>query len=339
MPEMRRNPITKTWTIIATERARRPERSIIEYKLPEHEIEYDKDCFFCPGNEHTTPPEEFSYRFNDSQANNPGWSLRVVPNKFAALSLNHKFHIKRETHLKVSSHAAGTAEVIIESPNHSRNISLLSFDQIENILTVYKERYIALSQEQTVKYILIFKNNGIQAGASIAHPHSQIIATPIIPNKVFEEFTGASDYYESSGRCIYCDIIKAELKDKSRIIYENEDFLSFAPYASRVPFETWVIPKFHSARYQDLNNNELKNLAEMWKITLGKLYFGLGNPPYNYFIHTSPTQKNTDRYYHWHMELLPKLTIEAGFELGTGMYINIAIPEDCAEFLREIEVK
>lgn len=339
MPEMRRDPITKNWVIIATERAKRPEKPTYAKDVQEKEVAHDQNCFFCTGNEHTTPPEVLAYRHYNSKPDAPGWNMRVVSNKFAALNLEQEFHIKQDNSLQINSYATGAAEVIIESPHHTKGLSQLRIDQIADVLRAYKDRYIALSQENSIKYILMFRNHGINAGTSISHPHSQIIATPVIPLKISEEFTGANDYFESTSRCVYCDMIKMETKERSRIIYENEYFISFAPYASKTPYETWIMPKFHSAKYQDLNEEQILYLSEVWKATLCKIYKGLDNPPYNYYIHTSPTQKNTDRYYHWHMELIPKLTIAAGFELGTGMYINIAIPEDCAEYLREIEVK
>lgn len=337
MPEMRRDPITKNWIIIATERAKRPEKPAIEIKRPEEEIAYDKNCFFCSGNEHTTPPEVLAYRNCNTLPDTPGWSLRVVTNKFAALNLNQEFHIKQDNPIQINSYATGTAEVVIETTHHTKSLSTQPIGQIVQVLRAYRDRYIALSQEPSIKYILLFKNHGASAGASIPHPHSQIIATPVVPPKISEEFIGANDYFESTGRCIFCDMIKTEMKDRSRMIYENEHFISFTPYASRTPFECWVMPKFHSAKYQDLTDELLLSLAEVWRVTLHKIYRGLDNPPYNYYIHTSPTQKSTDRYYHWHMELIPKLTVSAGFEMGTGMYINIAIPEECAEYLREIE--
>ncbi|EKE02146.1 MAG: hypothetical protein ACD_20C00419G0009 [uncultured bacterium] len=339
MPEMRRDPITKNWVIIATERAKRPEKPSFTKDVKEEDIAHEKNCFFCSGNETSTPPEVLAYRHYNSKPDGPGWNMRVVPNKFAALNLEQEFHIKQDNPLQINSYATGSAEVVIESPHHTKDLSQLRIDQIADVLRAYKDRYITLSQENSIKYILMFRNHGINAGTSISHPHSQIIATPVIPLKISEEFTGANDYFESTSRCVYCDMIKMETKERSRIIYENEHFISFAPYASRTPFETWIMPKFHSAKYQDLNEEQILYLSEVWKATLYKIYKGLDNPPYNYYIHTSPTQKNTDRYYHWHVELIPKLTIAAGFELGTGMYINIAIPEDCAEYLREIEVK
>ena len=259
MPEMRRNPITKSWTIIATERAKRPELPTVERKITAEEVIYDCNCFFCPGNEHATPPEVLSFRDSNTMPNTQGWTLRVVRNKFAALNLDRDFHIKQENALQVSSHAAGIAEVLIESTCHSRNIALNSLDMVGNILKAYKERFIVLSQEKSIKYILIFRNNGIEAGASISHPHSQIIATPVIPITISDELTGANDYYESTGRCVYCDIAKNEMRDKSRIICENDDFISYAPYASKTPFETCIMPKFHSARYQDLKTEKFEH--------------------------------------------------------------------------------
>lgn len=339
MPEMRRDPVTKIWSIIATERAKRPESSLIKHTVNDDEIRHDPSCFFCEGNEHATPPEVLVYRDESYPLDTSKWKLRVVPNKFAAVSLNEDLHISQENPIKVNGYARGAAEVLIESPHHTRNLALQDTDHVAFVLKAYRDRYLSLSQEKSIKYISIFKNNGHQAGASLAHPHSQIMAVPVVPVNITNELLGANDYYEATGRCVYCDIAKTELKDKSRIICENDDFISFAPYASRTPFETWVMPKFHTAKYQDLSDFQIKQLAEIWKATLFKIYMGLDNPPYNYFIHTSPTQKNVDKHYHWHMELIPKLTIAAGFELGTGMYINIAIPEECAEYLEGIEVK
>ena len=338
MPEMRMNPITGDWTIIATERAKRPHSSVTEEDIFMRGDAHDPECFFCYGNEHTTPPEVLVYREKQKTSNNQNWTLRVVTNKFSALNLNKEMCIEDDNPLKVCCYARGMDEVVIESPHHTLNTALFPQEQIELVLKAYKERYIALSKEPSIKYITMFKNNGSHAGASILHPHSQIIATPVIPPVIEQEIEGAKKYFKKNKRCIYCDMIETELKDKSRIIYENNEFLSFAPYASKSPFELWVIPKFHNDSYYKLTDKQIKSLSEVWKATLYKLYAGLNNPPYNYFIHTSPTQKNIQKFYHWHMELIPKMTILAGFELGTGMYINIAIPEQSAEYLRKVSL-
>ncbi len=336
MPEMRKNPITGDWTIIATERARRPHMPTIDEKLFFSGNAHDPSCFFCDGNEHATPPEILVYRETPNAPNSSGWTLRVVANKFSALNLNEELCLEEGNPLKVCCYARGTAEVIIESPHHTLNTALYPLQQLELLLRAYKERYIELSKEPSIQYVAMFKNNGSQAGASIPHPHSQIIATPIIPSVIQNEIHGAGAYFKKNKRCIYCDMVESELKDTSRIIYENDEFISFAPYASRSPFETWIMPKFHSDSYHRLTDKQLKSLSEIWKAVLYKIYMGLNNPPYNYFIHTSPVRKNTKNFYHWHMELIPKMTIAAGFELGTGMYINIAIPEQSAEHLRDI---
>lgn len=329
------NPITGEWTIIATERARRPHTPNQEEEPIHSGDAHDPDCFFCYGNEHTTPPEVLSYREKSGAPDSPGWTLRVVTNKYSALNMNGEFNIENNG-LQSSSYARGAAEVVIESPHHTLNTALFPEAQIGLLLKTYRERYLALCQDHDIKYIAMFKNNGSPAGASLSHPHSQIIATPIIPPVVEQELHGAKKYFNRNKRCIYCDMVESELKDKARIICENEEFVSFAPYASKSPFETWVMPKFHTCSYADLSDKQVKSLSQVWKAVLYKIYRGLENPPYNYFIHTSPTQGNHKKYYHWHMELIPKMTILAGFELGTGMYINIAIPEESAEYLRGI---
>lgn len=333
---MRKNPITGDWTIIATERARRPHKPTTEDGPLTTGEARDPNCFFCYGNEHTTPPEVLVYREKPDLPNSSGWSLRVVTNKFSALNLDKEFCEEQDNSLNVCCYARGTAEVVIESPHHSLNTALYPEQQIELLLRAYKERYITLAEEPSIKYVTMFKNNGSPAGASLSHPHSQIIATPVVPPVIQDEVEGAKKYYKENKSCVYCDMVKNEIKDGSRIIYENDEFISFMPYASRSPFETWVMPKFHNDSYYKLTDRQLKSLSEVWKKVLYKIYIGLDNPPYNYFIHTSPVQEKTDKFYHWHMELIPKMTIMAGFELGTGMYINIAVPEQSAEYLRAI---
>lgn len=336
MPEMRKNPITGEWVIIATERAQRPISSIFDDDMLHIGEAHDPNCVFCYGNEHATPAEVYCFRERPNSDNNSGWTLRIVTNKFSALNLDGNFAVDNNNLLKTTGYARGKAEVVIESPHHSLNTALFPEMQITLMLRSYKERYIELSKDKEIQYISIFKNNGSHAGATIAHPHSQIIATPVIPPVVLNELNGAKQYYQEHNRCVYCDMIEMELKDQSRIIYENDDFISFAPYASRTPFETWVAPKFHSSNYEQLTDSQLKSLTDIWKTVLFKIYKGLDNPPYNYYIHTSPTRENTQSYYHWHMELVPKMTMMAGFEMGTGMFINISIPEECAEYLRSV---
>lgn len=337
MPELRQNPVTGQWVIIATERARRPQRSE-EIKEAVHIKHHDDKCFFCFGNEETTPPEIYSERINENDPDTPGWLIRVVNNKFAALNMKENFLIQNYDSLYKYSYATGTAEVVIETPHHSKTISKQSLEEITRVLRAYQLRYKALKKEPEIKYILLFRNCGALAGASLEHPHSQIIGVPVIPPDINTELSGAQSYYEKNGRCVFCDMIQQEIAEKLRIIYENELFIAFEPYASRYPFETQIFPKFHSSMYENLNNLQLESLAEVLKASLYKIDEGLDNPPYNYFIHTAPTQQNVEGFYHWHLEIIPKLTIAAGFELGTGMFINVTIPEQCADFLHQIEV-
>lgn len=337
MPELRQNAVTKSWVVIATERAKRPAKpslNFCELDLPEH----DEQCFFCWGNEYTTPPEVYSYRLDDSEPDTPGWLIRVITNKYGALNLDGTFNIQELSHLHKFGYAKGVTEVLIETNKHSSWPSRQSLSELSLVLKTYVERYKVISKEEQIKYILIFRNNGALGGASIEHPHSQIIAIPIVPPSVLEELEGAKDFYLKQNKCIFCEELQQELAAKTRIVYENDLFVSLEPYASRVPFETLIIPKFHSARFENLDDQQINSLSEVWKATLYKLDAGLENPPYNYFVHTAPTQQSVDDYYHWHLEILPKLTITAGFELGSGVFINITIPEECADFLREIEI-
>lgn len=339
MPEMRRDPITKRWVIIATERAQRPELFPGKNEAKE-EIgqEHNPNCFFCEGNEDATPGEVLVYRESGTKPNEKGWKLRVVPNKYAALNLDNEFQLDPGHMLQMKSYARGVAEVIIESPHHSKNPALFSQDQMSLLFRSYRDRYQALCEIEGIKYIIIFRNNGQLAGASIEHPHSQIMATSVIPLMVVDEIAGAKDYYESVGKCVFCDMVEKELTERTRLVYENKDFVAFEPYASKTPFETWIVPKEHQPRFELISDEKLDSLAEIQKAVLYKLYKGLDNPPYNYYLHTSPIKRPIDNYYHWHIEILPKTTMQAGFELGTGMYINISIPEECAKFLRSVEL-
>lgn len=337
MPQMRQDAVTKHWVIIATERARRPERPAMPFNEPVS-VDYKEDCFFCRGNEATTPPEVYACRMDNSDPDTPGWFLRVVNNKFAAVNMEEPFQINDKDLLHVSAYATGRAEVLIETHYHSKGPSKQSILEIKRVLKAYMARYYELSFDEDLKYILIFRNHGAVAGASLEHPHSQIIAIAEVPPNVQEELTGSKAYYETHQRCVYCDMLQSEIKDNTRIVYENKHYVTLAPYASRVPFEMVIMPKFHSSSYASIDEYQLNSLADAWKETFYKLDAGLNNPPYNCYIHTAPTQQNVDDFYHWHIEILPKLSIAAGFEMGTGMYINVTIPEECAQFLRNVEV-
>jgi UDPglucose--hexose-1-phosphate uridylyltransferase len=314
--------------IIATERSKRPD----EFNSHREKPQKDKLCPFCPGNEDKTPPEILAYRKPGTLPDQPGWRLRVVSNKFPALRIEGQLG-RRGEGMFDKMQGIGAHEVIIETPEHDKRISDLKQSQIEEILWVYRDRILDLKKDPRFKYILIFKNQGRAAGASLSHSHSQLIATPIVPKRVIEELNGASEYYEYKERCVFCDIVFQELKDRVRVINENEDFVAIEPFASRFPFETWIIPKIHEAHFEEATKHEYSQLARIIKETMGRLKEVLQVPPYNYVVHTAPYLDDYSKEYHWHIEIMPKLTRVAGFEWGTGFYINPMPPEQATRYL------
>lgn len=332
MPELRKDPVIGRWVIISTERGKRPSDFPSEPRKRSTKL-----CPFCPNNESSTPPEVYSVRENGSQPNTPGWSLRVIPNKFPALRIEGDLNREGEG-IFDKMNGIGAHEVIIETPDHLKDLANLDVEEIARTVHAYKERILDLKNDARFQYILIFKNQGEAAGASLEHSHSQLIATPIIPKRVFEEIEGSKRYYEYKERCIFCDIIRQEIQDGSRLIIRNEMFVSLAPFASRFPFEVWVLPIKHSSQFENIGDSEALAFADIMKTTLTKIAGALNNPAYNFMIHSSPVAGSNKNMYHWHVEIIPKLTRVAGFEWGTGFYINPTTPEDAAQFLRDIEV-
>ncbi|MGQ9582581.1 MAG: galactose-1-phosphate uridylyltransferase [Thermoplasmatota archaeon] len=331
MPELRKDYITHGWVVISTERGSRPVEKAREPATPSSA---PGNCPFCMGNEAMTPPEILAYRSPGTQPNTPGWWIRVVPNKFPALKIegdvNHKVN-----HLFNTMNGVGAHEVLIETPEHCASLATLPDHQVKEVLCAYKDRYNDLTRDRRLKYIIIFKNQGREAGASLAHPHSQIIATPMIPRRIMDELEGARNYYFSTGgSCIYDDIVKYELEEGTRVVRESGAFVALCPYASRFPYETWVLPKSHDPIFEDVGDEERAGLAQILKWVLGAMHDRLEDPPYNYYIHTAPSDRNDYRFYHWHLEIMPRLSQAAGFERGTGFYINSVTPEDAAALLR-----
>ncbi len=335
MPELRQEPITGNWVVIATNRAKRPENFTQSEK---EEISPNTICPFCYGHEHLTPPEVMAYRPTETQPNTPGWKVRVVPNKFPAFVQEED----KESHkpgLYKRKASVGFHEVIISSPDHEKNLAVLSHKELVTMISAYKDRYVQLRNHPKVGYILIIINHGKKAGATLEHPHAQLFASPIIPARIQEELAGSLEYYEKTERCIFCDIIKEETASKMRIILDTKHFTVFCPYASRVPFETWIVPKKHSSHFEQISPQQVNNLARVIRLYFAKLRKGLNNPAYNLFIHTSPNRSPSQVYYHWHVEILPKLNIQAGFEIGSGIMINITRPEDTAAYLKGIDLQ
>ncbi len=333
MPELRKDPIIGRWVIISTERAKRPS----DFKLEPEPTGNSNNCPFCEGHEMSTPPEILAYRNDHSGPNGPGWRIRVVPNKFPALRIEGSLERHGEGMFDNMT-GVGAHEVMIETPKHFENLTQLPEQAVEELIWTYHDRLIDLKKDPRLRYVMIFKNKGLAAGASLEHTHSQLIALPVVPKRVSEELVGSREYYSFKERCIFCDIIRQELKDGLRVVLENPGFVAIEPYAPRAPFETWILPKVHNPRFENAQKQEYEQLAKILQQTLKKIEAALGNPPYNYMIHTTPFHHEESPYYHWHLEIMPKLTKFAGFEWGTGFYINPTPPEQAAEFLRETKI-
>lgn len=331
MPEFRKDPVTSRWVIIASERAKRPSAFALEKPPPQEGF-----CPFCPGNEKHTPDEVLAYRTPDAPRNSPDWWLRVVPNKFPALVAGEPAKRSGDG-MYDRINGMGVHEVVIDSRRHDAHIGTMELREIEEIIWAYRDRSIEMRKDPRLEYVMIFKNHQREAGASLDHPHSQIISMPIVPKRVQEEMEGAQRYYDYKERCVYCDMIAQELKDQSRVVLESELFLAFTPYASRFPFELCILPKEHASFFHDIQKNEVTDFARVLKTTFGKLRDTLDDPPFNWILHTTPLREGENAYYHWHMEITPRLTRAAGFEWGTGFYINPCAPEEACRLLLQDE--
>jgi UDPglucose--hexose-1-phosphate uridylyltransferase len=331
MPELRKDPITGRWVIISSDRGKRPTEFADQRTKKRGGF-----CPFCAGNERTTPHEVLAYREN-GQPNGPGWRLRVVPNKFPALQIEGELN-KQGEGIFDKMNGLGAHEVIIENPDHHATLATLPGKAVEEVLWAYRDRMEDLKKDKRFQYTLIFKNEGLLAGATLEHSHSQLIALPIVPIQVQEEIDGCRKHYNLKERCIFCDIIRQEMQSRNRIVMETQAFIALAPFAPRFPFETWIMPKRHISCYACSTKDDFKDLAFLLQDTLRRLDKALSFPPYNYIIHTSPFKEEINDYYHWHIELMPKLTNVAGFEWGSGFYINPTPPEEAAKFLREMKL-
>ena len=341
MPELRHDPIQKRWVIIATERARRPSDFAID-----RDMGGDGKCPFCQGNEDKTPPEIRAFRETPAM-DAPGWKVRVVPNKYPALRIEGDLE-RAAVGQYDRMNGIGAHEVIIETPYHDQDLADLPIEDVAAILKMYRERLIDLQRDPRFRYILIFRNRGSAAGASLAHPHSQVIATPVTPRTVAVELQSAREHYSVKERCIFCDIIAQELQSHSRIVTADQDFVTWCPYASRFPFEMTIAPRVHNHDFASQDDALILRLARHVREVITRMKKSLNDPPYNYLLHTAPAYQHQRRRpgywstieadWHWHIEILPRLTRVAGFEWGSGFYINPTPPEDAARFLREVGV-
>lgn len=332
MPELRKDPVLGRWVIISTERAKRPK----DFEAaPETKKTDPSKCPFCPGNESATPPEIGAIRPGNSAPNTAGWTLRVIPNKFPALRIEGEIN-RRGEGIYDHMNGIGAHEVIIETAEHNMDLADLDPGRFEDVIHAYQDRVLDLRKDERLRYVMIFKNFGSAAGASLEHTHSQLIATPVIPKRVMEEMDGAKRYFEYRERCIFCDIVVQETKTRKRLIAENNSFILVCPFAPRFPFECWILPRNHRSNFEDATAEELKDLSLILKDCLMRLKKALNSPPYNYIIHSAPITVRGVDFYHFHLEVIPVLTHIAGFEWGTGFYINPTGPEDSAAYLKNI---
>ncbi len=332
MPELRHNILTQEWVIIATERAKRPEEFAKKKKDKKTVPSYVATCPFCPGNEKMTPPE--TYVVPDTT----GWRVRVSPNKFAALS----YQGERQRFIqgiRRTVTGVGIHEVIIETPDHSKTTALLTDREVETIVQAYLHRFRYASSDPRVEQVTIFKNHGEAAGTSLEHPHSQMIATPVITSQLRDRLVNSLKHFDEFGECIFCRVLNLESKEGRRVVLETPHFVAFIPFAALTPFSLLIMPRRHMPCFAEMNDAEAADLAHSLRLTLGKLYQGLEDPDFNYVIRTAPTEYTGVKYYHWYVSVIPRLTKMAGFELGSGMFINVSLPEENASFLRGIEVE
>lgn len=329
MYELRKDPLLGRWVAIAKE-----SRSPDEYDIPGGN-DKETSCVLCPGREAETPPEITAVREGGK------WLARVIPN------FNPVFQIEGELGRKGvgmydKMNNVGANELIIESPEHDKQPEDIGVEHMLKVIKLYRERVADLEKDPRLRYILIYKNSGKAAGATYTHPHSELVATPVIPKRIKEELDGAKQYYNYKERCIFCDIVREELRFGERVIFETGDFISFSLFAPKFPFEFWILPKRHGCAFQDISTTEMEDLSLMFYTMLKKLRKLLKEPPYNFFIHTAPNRVPRRNHwhtlgddFHWHIEVIPRLLRRSGFEWGSGFYILPTSPEDATKYLRE----
>jgi len=333
MPELRKDPVTERWVVVSTERQKRPN----DFIMHRADAIGREHCPFCPGHEGMTPPEVLAYRQNGSGPNAPGWDLRVVPNKFPALRVEGTLDREGEGMFDRMT-GIGAHEVVIETTDHDKTFATMGEAEIARVLWAFRDRVHDLKNDIRFRYILLFKNHGAGAGATLEHGHSQLIALPIVPNFVREELDGARRHFQDKERCVFCDIIKQETAAARRVIHENSHVVALSPYAPRVPFETWVLPRSHASRYEDAPRHVIDGLASMLKYLVARVDRALEKPPFNLIVHTAPLREDVSSYFHWHVELMPRISRVAGFEWGSGFYINPTSPEEATEVLRAVRL-
>jgi UDPglucose--hexose-1-phosphate uridylyltransferase len=319
--------------VVATERSRRPVN--LPWHEPHHRSNGDRaKCPFCPGREGQTPNEVLALRDPGTPPDGPGWRLRVVPNKFPAVKPDAGAPPHGHGGLFATLPAVGRHEVVVECPEHESNPTRLSDEQFRDVLLAYRDRLLALAEDRALKYATVFKNVGAEAGASLGHTHSQIVATPVVPVLIELELAGAHEHHAKHGRCVFCDVLDAERKDGRRLVAETGRFAAVAAFAPRFAYEVWVLPKGHTSRYETLTADAAAELTGLMKRVLTAQDRVLEEPAYNWFLHTAPLRSGELPHYHWHVEVMPRTSRPAGFEWGAGCFITTVTPERAAAELR-----
>jgi UDPglucose--hexose-1-phosphate uridylyltransferase len=333
MSTIRQDLTTREWVIIAADRSRRPRDFVLE--TPRRvQSSFERNCPFCPGNEVMTPPEVLSFRDHDTHK----WRVRGFANRFPALTPEGSTQRRLERGLLLSLDGVGVHEVIVETPAHDRMPGLMTVGEVQDVLLAYQERANALAKQAWLGSIIIFKNHGPKAGTSLEHPHSQLVATPVVPRHLRMRQQVALDYYDATGRSVYSDLALLEAEMGIRVVAQSDRFVAFHPFASSRPFETWIVPRAQQPSFRDASPEDVKDLADILRIILVKLHRGLNNPDFNYVLDVGLPRGGNTNHYLWHLRIVPRLTEMAGFEIGSGIYINTALPEETAEFMRDLSV-
>jgi UDPglucose--hexose-1-phosphate uridylyltransferase len=331
MPELRQNIITREWVIIAKERAKRPDEFVRPPRPAGTLPRYDPDCPFCVGNEHLTVRE--TYRVSGEK----GWKVRVVMNKYPALSPEGD-RVRHMEGIHRSMSGVGINEVIIEHPRHDLSPALYSVEEMTDVVGTYLHRYRELKKDPRVEAIIVFKNHGESAGTSLVHPHAQVAAMPIVPSQIRNRMDEAIRYFDETGECVFCTTLRHEMQERQRIVAESPHFVAFMPYAALSPFHLWIFPRRHASSFDEIFDHEVTDLASILRTILAKLYHGLNDPDYNYSIRSGLARDGQREYFHWYVAIIPRLAKTAGFEIGSGMYINTSVPEESAQFLRDVRI-
>lgn len=337
MHELRKDMLLGRWVAVLSESL-----TPSEYILPAHDTHGETNCVLCPGRERETPPEITSIRKPGASANRPDWWVRALPSFKPIFQIEGELG-RRGFGIYDKMNGIGANEIFIESPEHNRRPEDMGLEQMIRVITLYRTRLADLEKDSRLRYILIYKDAGKEAGQIFSHPVSYLMATPVIPKVVKDELDNAKQYFTYKERCIFCDIIREELRTGERIIFETKNFLAFCPYAAQFPFESWILPKRHSCAFQDITNEEIEDMGLILMTILKKLRQVFHNPPFNYFIHTAPNMVPRRNHwhtlgedYHWHIEIIPRIIRTSGFEWGSGFYILPTSPENAAKYLREV---